>query len=437
MNLLYIAHYYPPYAVGGVEDHTRHLARAMRDAGHEVRVFHGVVDQGFDDYHVLEHEVDGIPCTAISVDLKTIDDFSGTWKQEEVERVFERYVRDHRFDVAHAMHLTRLSTGIVDVLRRRGIPRVLTLHDYWMQCARGQRVRADGGTCFEIDERRCAECVGGWIDHHDRAKPFWRRALLEMAGKTGERRHHEKIVERRNDMQRAIEGFDLLLTASGFTRDTFREWGIRKEILVERQGVDPKLAEGYRETPAPRLRFGFLGRIMETKGLEILIDAFERLDVEADLVIHGLGDPEYVEGLKRRAKHPRIRFAGPFEQKDLAKLYATFDVQVVPSTWLECSPLVLQTASLFRKPAIVASIGGLVEMVREGVDGLRFAAGDAGDLAARMRSLVVDRAAVARMASAIVPARSTAAYAEAITKRYEALLERYSSTSGSRTFRQS
>lgn len=424
MNLLYIAHYYPPFAVGGVEDHTRYLARAMRDAGHTVRVFHGVVDQGFDDYHVVEHEVDGIPCTAISVDLKTIDDFSGTWKQSEVERIFDRYVEEHGFDLAHAMHLTRLSTGIVDVLRRRGIPRVLTLHDYWMQCARGQRVRPDGGTCFEIDEARCGRCMAGQIDHLDKTKPIWRRALLEVAGRKGERRHEEKIAERRDDMQRAIEGFDLVLTASGFTRDTFREWGIRKEIRVEHQGVDPALAEGYRETPSPVLRFGFLGRIMATKGLEILIDAFERLDVEAELVIHGVGDPEYIETLKQRAKHPRIRFAGPFEQKDLARIYATFDVQVVPSTWLECSPLVLQTASLFRKPAIVASIGGLVEMVEDGVDGLRFRAGDADDLASKMKGLVLDRAAVGRMKAAIVPARSTVAYAETIARLYEKLLER-------------
>jgi glycosyltransferase involved in cell wall biosynthesis len=437
VNVLYIAHYYPPFAVGGVEDHTRYLARAMRDAGHEVRVFHGVIDQGFDDYHVLEHEVDGIACTAVSVDLKTIDDFSGTWKQKEVERILDRFVARHRIDVAHAMHLTRLSTGIVDVLRRRRIPSVLTLHDYWMQCARGQRVRPDGGTCFEIDEARCAECVGGWIDGHDGTKPRWKRALLGLAGRKGERRRLAKIAERRVDMQRAIEGFDLVLTASDFTRDTFRAWGIRKEIRVEHQGVDPKLAEGYRDTPAPRLRFGFLGRIMETKGLEILIDAFERLDLEADLVIHGVGDTAYVERLKQRSKHPRIRFEGPFEQKDLARIYATFDVQVVPSTWLECSPLVLQTASLFRKPAIVASIGGLVEMVRDGVDGLRFAAGDAGDLAAKMRSLVADRAVVARMAAAIVPARSTADYADAIARHYASLIERYSSTSGSRTFGQS
>ena len=434
MNVLYIAHYYPPFAVGGVEDHTRYLAREMKAAGHDVRVFHGVIDQGFDDYHVLEHEVDGIPCTAVSVDLKTIDDWSGTWRQAEVERIFERYLDRHAFDVAHAMHLTRLSTGMVDVLRRRRIPRVLTLHDYFMQCARGQRVRPDGGTCFEIDESRCATCMAENIDYLDKRKAKWKRALV-YARSRGPARHLAKVVERRNDMQRAIEGFDLRLTASEFTRSTFREWGIRGEILVEHQGVDTSLAEGYVETEAPHLRFGFLGRIMETKGLEILIDAFQKLDVEAELVVHGVGEEAYLERLRSRANDPRIRFAGPFQQKDLAKVYATFDVQVVPSTWLECSPLVLQTASLFRKPAIVASIGGLVEMVRDGVDGLRFRVGDADDLAAKMRSLAVDPGIVARFRKEIVPARSTAEYAAAIARHYERLV--YQSTSGPRARGQS
>jgi len=420
VNILYVAHYYPPFAVGGVEDHTRYLARSMVELGHSARVFHGVIDRGLDDYHVFEHQVDGIRCTAVSVDLNTIDDFAGTWSQAEVERILDRVLSEERFDVAHVMHLTRLSTGLVDLLKRRGIPRVLTLHDYWMQCARGQRVRPDGGTCHEIDESRCADCMAEHIDFLDRRKSRWKRAFL----RGGPARHRAKIAERREDMQHAIEGFDLRLTASGFTRDTFREWGIQGEILVEHQGVDRTLAEGYRETNAPRLRFGFLGRIMSTKGLDVLIDAFQKLDVDAELVIHGLGDEAYLESMRRRATDPRIRFAGAFEQKDLANVYSTFDVQVVPSTWLECSPLVLQTASLFRKPAIVASIGGLVEMVRDGVDGLRFKVGDADDLAARMKSLVVDRAAVARMRDAIVPARSSQEYAAAIARHYEQLTRR-------------
>ena len=45
MNILYVAHYYPPFAVGGVEDHTRYLAREMVLAGHSVRVFHGGASQ--------------------------------------------------------------------------------------------------------------------------------------------------------------------------------------------------------------------------------------------------------------------------------------------------------------------------------------------------------------------------------------------------------
>jgi len=449
LNVLYVSHYYPPFAVGGVEDHTRYLAREVVAAGHSARVFHGVIDQGMDDYHVFEHRVDEIPCTAVSVDLKTIRDWSGTWRQKEVERILDRLLDEGLdeggFDVAHVMHLTRLSTGIVDLLRKRGIPSVLTLHDYYMQCARGQRVRPDGGTCFEIDEGRCASCMAENIDSLDRRKPLWKRALLRARG-GGPDYRLARIAERRTDMQRAIEGFDLRLTASGFTRDTFCAWGIRSEILVERQGVDRSLADGCEETSSERLRFGFLGRIMETKGLEILIDAFLKLDVDAELVVRGVGEPAYVEKLRARAASPRIRFGGPYDQRELGRIYATFDVQVVPSTWLECSPLVLQTAGLFRKPAIVASIGGLVEMVRHGVDGLHFRAGDADDLATRMRSLVLDRAAVRRMRDAIEPARSHAEYAQAILAHYRRLQgqrlrrgpgERYHSTSAPTTLAQS
>jgi hypothetical protein len=46
-----------------------------------------------------------------------------------------------RPDVAHAHHLTCLSTEIVDVLASRRIPIVYTLHDYWLLCHRGQRPR--------------------------------------------------------------------------------------------------------------------------------------------------------------------------------------------------------------------------------------------------------------------------------------------------------
>jgi len=434
MKILYIAHYFHPFSVGGVEDYARTLARVMHQRGHDVHVFHGVIDQGHEDYHVLTHEVDGVPCTCVSVDLKTIEAWEGTWKQKEVERVLERLLDEFRPDVVHIQHLTRLSTGIGEVLRRRGIPSVLTLHDYWMQCARGQRVKEDRTVCHEIVETACADCMAGNIDYFNARKPLVRRAL-ERAVRGGRKVSHlEDIVGRRKDMLGVLEGVDLLLTPSLYTRDTFRSWGVQREITIEHIGVEHAPAARYRETSSPRLRFGFLGKFIPTKGVEVLLDAFKLMDPGgptgsdsdsgAELLVHGFGDGTYDEELKARGAHPRIRFPGGFAQEQVPDVYATFDVQVVPSVWLECSPFVIHTARLYKKPVIVSAIGGMIEMVRDGVDGLKFPVGDAPALAAAMKRLVQDRDLVRRMRESILAAGSLEEHSARMADYYERLASR-------------
>src|SRR5580765_412860 len=109
MRVLYVAHYFLPFSVGGTEEYTYLLAREMVRRGHAAHVFHGVIGRPeLCEYEVVEHEYEGLDCTCISVDLKEIDDFSGTWRQTEVERLFRAMLEQREFDVAHVQHLTRL-----------------------------------------------------------------------------------------------------------------------------------------------------------------------------------------------------------------------------------------------------------------------------------------------------------------------------------------
>jgi len=109
-------------------------------------------------------EVDGIDCTGVEVDLPEIDDFSRTWRQVEVDRIFARLVDEKRPDLVHVNHLTRLSLGMLDVLKKRGIPVLLTLHDYWMQCARGVRCPPTKSWCSPCSPSLALESwlVAGW-----------------------------------------------------------------------------------------------------------------------------------------------------------------------------------------------------------------------------------------------------------------------------------
>ncbi len=83
----------------------------------------------------------------------------------------ERVLDAFRPDLVHLHHLGGgLSTSFVGLVRRRGLPTALTLHDYWFMCPRSTPVDRDGRLCPGPDGGlRCTAC---WIaDHYDAARP--------------------------------------------------------------------------------------------------------------------------------------------------------------------------------------------------------------------------------------------------------------------------
>ncbi len=417
MRILLVVHYFMPYSVGGTEEYTYSLAREMMERGHDVRVFHGIIEQGLEDYSIRDHEYEGIPCRGVSVDLNSIDEFSGTWRQAGIDAIFERSLDEWVPDLVHIQHLTRLSLGIVELTNARGVPMVLTFHDYWMQCARGQRIHPSGDVCAQVDDATCAQCMAVDIDYLDDRRPEGRRRDPEDTGF-----QHAAISQRRREMLEALSAPDLLMTASQFTAQTFYDYGVEREILVMRYGANVDQRKSYVPTTSSSLRIGFIGRLTPNKGLEVLIDAFELLSSkDIELTLHGLGDESYVQSLRQRTTNPAVEFRGAFERGELPAIYAGFDVQVVPSTWFECSPLVVQDAFLFGKPLVVSDIGGLRELVEEGTSGLRFRTGDAADLASKLVRLSEDPTLVRHLAANLPAVLPMSEYMDAIEGLYKEL----------------
>ena len=75
---------------------------------------------------------------------------------------------------------------------------------------------------------------------------------------------------------------------------------------------------------------------------------------------------------------------GGFVNADVQNIFREIDVLVVPSIWYENAPLVIQEAFLSRTPVIASRIGGIPELVKDGVNGLLFDAGDPRDLKAKL-----------------------------------------------------
>jgi glycosyltransferase involved in cell wall biosynthesis len=127
---------------------------------------------------------------------------------------------------------------------------------------------------------------------------------------------------------------------------------------------------------------GSFGRLVPEKGIEILIDAIDGV-LGAVACIFGQGPAEAL--LKYRAEGKSVRFYG--QVAEIADAMAAVDLVAIPSTWEEPFPYAALEAMALARPIVASRIGGLPELIDEGVNGLLFAPGDPDDLARALTKL--------------------------------------------------
>ncbi len=111
-----------------------------------------------------------------------------------------------------------------------------------------------------------------------------------------------------------------------------------------------------------------MGTLVWHKGAHVLLEAVRALDTSAyELKIFGNPDvfPDYTAGLRAQATGLPVRFMGAFDRDRTAEVYAQIDVLVVPSLWLENSPLVIHEAFMAGVPVVGARIGGITSLVKD------------------------------------------------------------------------
>ena len=133
------------------------------------------------------------------------------------------------------------------------------------------------------------------------------------------------------------------------------------------------------------VRFGFIGRITDTKGIDILLKAVKLLQTENwELKIAGKGNVDYIVQLKDIYKDNRIEFLG-FTDPDA--FYESIDVLICPSVYGEPLPRVVYEAYRAALPVIVSDRGGTPEIVDHGKNGFVYEGRDYKTLAVHMDTL--------------------------------------------------
>jgi starch synthase len=209
-----------------------------------------------------------------------------------------------------------------------------------------------------------------------------------------------------------------IVVGGTFTRDTLVAEGIDPQKIV----INPYGVEWDEFAPAPnalgtqsnarKLRFLFVGSVISRKGVPLLLDAWRALaPKDAELWIAGRADNQ-VRALIPRL--PGLRLLGSVPRYELAALYASCDVLVLPSLF-EGFGLVLLEALAAGLPVIATSHTGAVDYVTSPVLGTVVPAGSTEALIEGMRAFQANppqRSAVLAAAAPLATTFSWQAYGE-------------------------
>ena len=359
LRILIISSLFPPFVIGGAEMAAHSLAIWLARNGHTVHVLTGVArreDAGID-----------ADSAGFTIERRFFPNIYPLYQANEKRpiRKLVWHARDHlnpdsesivraaiesfRPDIVNTHDIQGIGYNLLREIGRQGLPCVQTLHDF-------------GFICINMNMFR--------------------------QGKPCRRRHFSC----------AVSGMVKRSYLSSIERLAF--WAPSQSLLDRYRPHLPPLAEAaciqlpllFSSPPRVRrdaslpVRLLYVGQVTAPKGVEFLLDMLQPLATTGGFEITIVGGGSLLDHLRRR--HPWARFTGRVPPDEVAGFMAASDVLMMPSLWAENAPVVTYQAILQGLPMVASRIGGLPELVRDGVNGILLPPGGLAQWQACVRDLL-------------------------------------------------
>ncbi|WP_326540116.1 glycosyltransferase [Pseudorhodoferax sp.] len=191
----------------------------------------------------------------------------------------------------------------------------------------------------------------------------------------------------------ALRGAALRVTPSAFLMRVFARQGLDAEIIPNIIDLERFAARPWR-APGPAAQVVVARNLEPIYGLPTALQAFallRRQHPQARLTIAGSGpqEAELRELARTLGVADAVRFPGRIDHAQMPALYADADVALNPSTADNMPNSVLE-AFASGVPVVSTDVGGVPDVVDDGVQGLLVPAGDAAAMAAAMHRVLCD-----------------------------------------------
>ncbi len=290
-------------------------------------------------------------------------------------------LRDTKVDIAHFhIYHGKLTASILGSLKKAGIPLIQTLHDYKLTCPVATHLS---------NSEICEACEG---------KHFW-RAVPKRCNRGSLARtalsSTESYVSR---FLGSVDKFTHFISVSHFLRKKMIQYGIPENKI--------SMVHNFTDVSdiVPNFSVGeyvlYFGRVDRSKGILTLIKAALPLK---QIPLYIVGDGEAMSEAQQIVEEnecDHIHFLGFKQGDELRELILNSMCTVLPSEWYENCPMSVLESFAYGKPVIGANIGGIPELIENGVDGFLVPPGEYERLRDRLRWIYDHKTEVMAMGEA-------------------------------------
>jgi glycosyltransferase involved in cell wall biosynthesis len=366
---------------GGVEEYCFLLKDVLEELGHEVLPFAQLEDDTL-EVPSKKYFVSEVDPTAASI-VERLRSSRRAVFGDETTRAIRRLLDAEDIDVAHVVHTYhQLGPMFMRELGRRGIPTLLSVHDYKLSCP-SYRLMND------LTQKICTIC----LDDPQRRIVAPAQTRCWRGSRAG-----GVVLGAEAAAVKAKKPYNVAAQVL-VSNELMRQSALSGGIDADRIKIIPNFwpAEAVSPPRKPQGHVLFVGRLVVEKGVDILVRAAAQSGVPVRIV--GTGPLETSLRELASALSSPVEFVGQAWGSEVETEMLTASALVVPSIWHEVSPLVVYQAMTLGVPVIATNVGGLPDLLGDD-RGVMTPPGDVNALASALAASIEERDKFANLGTA-------------------------------------